>query len=71
MKDLRKFIVYRLILMLIGSLGFFACNDDEFLEETPLDFYSPENSYVTPENFDDVVRAESVLGLAKGADQGL
>lgn len=30
----------------------FACNESEFLQETPLDFYSPENSFVTFENFD-------------------
>lgn len=52
MKKLRKFSIYRLTFFLVGALGFFACNNDEFLEEKPLDFYSPENSYVTPENFD-------------------
>jgi hypothetical protein len=52
MKRFKNFILYRLILLMTGSLGFFACNNDEFLEETPLDFYSPENSYVTVENFE-------------------
>lgn len=36
----------------IGSLFALGCNDDSFLEETPMDFYSPENSYTTFENFD-------------------
>lgn len=36
----------------ICSLLVFGCNDDSFLEEIPLDFYSPDNSYATYENFD-------------------
>jgi starch-binding outer membrane protein, SusD/RagB family len=33
----------------------FSCNEREFLEETPLDFHSPENSFVTFENFEAAV----------------
>lgn len=32
-----------------------SCNEKEFLKEIPLDFYSPENSYVTYENFEAAV----------------
>ena len=41
----------RIILILICSFLFFSCNEDEFLKEVPLDFYSPENSYVTYNDF--------------------
>jgi starch-binding outer membrane protein, SusD/RagB family len=42
-----------LALVLAGFLP--ACNEAEFLEEVPLDFYSPSNSFVTFENFDAAV----------------
>ncbi|MGC9344655.1 MAG: RagB/SusD family nutrient uptake outer membrane protein, partial [Bacteroidales bacterium] len=42
---LRKSILTLIVMFL------FACNESEFLQETPLDFYSPENSFVTYENF--------------------
>ncbi len=29
-----------------------SCNEDKWLEEVPFDFYSPENSYSTPEQID-------------------
>jgi hypothetical protein len=48
----KQFNFYKLILLLVCSLLLFACHNDEFLEETPLDFYSPEKSYITYENFD-------------------
>ncbi len=31
---------------------FVSCDEQEFLNEVPLDFYSPENSYVTHEQFE-------------------
>ncbi len=38
--------------LLAGILLFTAgCKEDEFLEEIPLDFYSPENSFITEGNF--------------------
>lgn len=52
MKNLKIFPYRKLTFFLIGPLLLFACNNDSFLEETPLDFYSPENSYATFENFD-------------------
>lgn len=32
-----------------------ACNEEQWLEEVPLSFYSPENSYVEPEHFNSAV----------------
>jgi starch-binding outer membrane protein, SusD/RagB family len=49
MKTNSKFLVHS---WLVAFLTFtFSCKEDEFLKEVPLDFYSPENSYVTNENF--------------------
>ncbi len=40
------------IILLAGTILFSAsCNEEEFLNEVPLDFYSPENSYVSEANF--------------------
>ncbi len=38
----------------IAILGI-SCSEKELLEEIPLDFYSPENSYITPANFESAV----------------
>jgi len=40
--------------ILFASLFFLntGCNEDEFLNEVPLDFYSPENSYITESHFE-------------------
>ena len=48
-KDLYK--IFSLILL----ITVFSCNEDEFLKEVPLDFYSPENSYVTYDNFESAI----------------
>ena len=40
-------------MLLVASVA--SCNEDEFLKEVPLDFYSPENSYVTPEQFESAI----------------
>lgn len=37
------------------SIILFSCDEEEFLMETPLDFYAPENSFVTFENFESTV----------------
>lgn len=34
-----------------------SCNEDEFLREVPLDFYSPENSFVTYEDFESALNS--------------
>lgn len=44
-----------ILLFLFLTVGFIACNEDEFLEEEPLDFFSPSNSFVTPANFESSV----------------
>jgi hypothetical protein len=41
------------ILIVLFSTGLlFSCNEEEWLEEVAYDFYSPENSYSTPEQID-------------------
>lgn len=42
----------RSILLVLCMIIFFSCLDDNYLEEVPLDFYAPENSYVTYDNFE-------------------
>ena len=32
---------------LVNVISFSSCNEDKLLTEVPLDFYSPENSYIT------------------------
>ena len=43
---------YYLITILFLTTVLFSCNEDEWLREKPLDFYSPENSYITADQFD-------------------
>lgn len=41
------------ILLLAFFIGmFFSCNNEELLNEVPIDFYAPENSYVSYDNFE-------------------
>ncbi|WP_186758606.1 RagB/SusD family nutrient uptake outer membrane protein [Echinicola salinicaeni] len=40
------------IFLLLFSLGLVSCNEDEILNEVPLDFYSPENSFTKPEHIE-------------------
>jgi len=49
MKKFIKYIAYSILSA--GMLVSTSCNEDEFLKEVPMDFYSPENSYVTYDNF--------------------
>jgi len=37
--------------IIILSIFNYSCDEDEFLKEVPLGFYSPENSYITYDNF--------------------
>jgi hypothetical protein len=46
------FINARTLLLAIFIGLFFSCNNEEFLNEVPLDFYAPENSYISYENFE-------------------
>lgn len=41
--------------VLISTFLFFSCNEEEWLKEVPLDFYSADISYVTAEQFNSAV----------------
>lgn len=68
-----------IISVIILSFILPACNEDKWLEETVMDFYSPENSYTTPEQFDFAIAKiyseisdltysdENYTGMLKGA----
>ncbi len=47
--------IISLLLVIILMSGVMACNEEKFLQEVPLDFYSPENSYVTYANFESAI----------------
>ena len=48
--------IYRHLLLFATLIAMTtSCNEDEFLEELPLDFFSPSNSFVTFENFESAV----------------
>ncbi|MBT6765138.1 MAG: hypothetical protein HOA90_11460, partial [Prolixibacteraceae bacterium] len=50
---LHQRIIHARTLLLALFIGLvFSCNDEEYLNEVPLDFYAPENSYITYENFE-------------------
>lgn len=53
MKKFRNIIKYGLLVVLFAVSV--SCNEEEFLEETPLDFYSAENSYQTLSNFENAI----------------
>ena len=59
------------VLMIFNS----SCQEEEFLKEVPLDFYSPENSYKSEANFqaalvDLLVGADAAPDLAARAATG-
>ena len=43
------------LLILFVTIAFVSCNEDKWLEEEPLDFYAPENSFETPSDFNSAV----------------
>jgi starch-binding outer membrane protein, SusD/RagB family len=47
---MKVYIYFAIIVLLLG-----ACNEDKFLKETPLDFMSATNSYITASDFDQAV----------------
>ena len=53
MKKLKINQIYRLFIFLV--LISVSCNEEEFLKEVPLDFFSPENSYVTKKDFESAI----------------
>lgn len=50
---MKKIKLYLLIIIVffVNVISFTSCNEDELLTETPKDFYSPENSYITNNQF--------------------
>ena len=51
MKSLYKYCLILITLLLVQT----ACNEEKFLEEEPLDFFSPSNAFVTFENYQSAV----------------
>lgn len=62
------------ICLLAGSMMLnTGCNEEEFLKEVPLDFYSPENSFINAGNFDAALtdlysRVRAIQSVNAGAD---
>ncbi|MBN2820640.1 MAG: hypothetical protein JXP36_16825, partial [Bacteroidales bacterium] len=50
MKSLNIILTVLMVALLGGS-----CNEDKWLEEVPLDFYSGENSFVKPSDFNSAI----------------
>jgi len=50
MKNYNRYIIFIFLFLFAAS-----CNEEEFLEEIPLDFYAPENSFVTFEQFESAI----------------
>ncbi|MEL7587810.1 MAG: RagB/SusD family nutrient uptake outer membrane protein [Prolixibacteraceae bacterium] len=53
MRNLIKILKYGLLSFLF--IFNFSCNEKEFLKEVPLDFFSPENSYVTARDYESAI----------------
>jgi hypothetical protein len=49
MKNKNIFLIA--IAFLVNMICYTSCNEDELLKEVPKDFYSPENSYITSNQF--------------------
>ena len=49
--DLYNLAAIKISICFIVAFFSFSCNEKEFLKEVPLDFYAPENSFVTNEDF--------------------
>jgi hypothetical protein len=54
LEDIRIRFLY-IIVLLYMLIALSSCDEKKFLTEVPLDFYAPENSYVTYENFEAAV----------------
>ncbi|HEV7350895.1 RagB/SusD family nutrient uptake outer membrane protein [Telluribacter sp.] len=66
-----KFIIALLAGVMLSQAG---CKEEEFLNEVPLDFYSPENSFITEGNFnaaltDLYARVRATQSVDPGANQ--
>ena len=54
LKDIQiRYLYISVLLSMLIALS--SCDEKKFLTEVPLDFYAPENSYVTYENFEAAV----------------
>ncbi len=51
--DINNYILVKFVLIsfLLVLFSVYSCNDEEFLDEEPRDFYSPQNAYVTATDF--------------------
>lgn len=49
MKSIKNILIYTMLITLLSMAS--ACNEQEFLEEVPLDFYAAENSYESYSNY--------------------
>ena len=47
MKKIRNY----LIVIVVFTTSFYSCDEDKLLKENPLDFYAPENSFITSSHF--------------------
>lgn len=48
-------VYFKKNILVLSIILLSSCNEKEFLKEVPLSFYSPENSYVTFENFESAI----------------
>lgn len=49
---MKKNNIFKIALLSTVILFNTGCEEEKFLKEVPLDFYSPENSFITPGNFE-------------------
>jgi hypothetical protein len=47
--------LHKYLLIIFSAILFFSCNENKILEEIPLDFYSPENSFTTPKQIETAI----------------
>lgn len=52
---MKTIINMRTVILTAILLSFISCNEDSFLKEKPLDFYTPDNSYVTKDNYESAI----------------
>lgn len=52
---MKTIINIQTIVFAVILFSFCSCNEDSFLKEKPLDFYTPDNSYVTKDNFESAI----------------
>lgn len=65
MKLIKKNI-YKTLFIVVALFISVSCNEEEWLDEQPLDFYAPENSFRTPEDFN-----SAIARIYEGIDQAL